>query len=84
MKKYTTKDLTKTFDYSLSELCQIAGCSIVTISNLFKENNKISTKTKDSVVYYLKQESERIYKEEIARISNEHRERIKILNYISR
>lgn len=82
MKKYTTKDLIKTFNNTLGELCKIAGCSVGTMSNIFKENNKISEKTKESVAYYLKQESERMYKEEVARICNEHRERIKLINYI--
>lgn len=83
MKKYTTKDLSEAFNNSsIKSLSEIAECSNITLSNIFKENNKIKQETKEDIIYYLKKESERLYKEDVARICEKHRERIKIINYM--
>lgn len=83
MKEYTTKDLSEAFNNSsIKALSEAAECSAVTLSNIFKENNKIKQETKEDIVYYLKRESERLYKEDVARICEKHRERIKIINYM--
>lgn len=83
MKEYTSKDLSEAFNNSsIKALSEIAECSAVTLSNIFKKNNKIKQETKEDIAYYLKRESERLYKEDVAKICEKHRERIKIINYI--
>lgn len=82
MKEYTAKDLSEAFDSNIIRLSGVAECSAVTLSNIFKENNKIKQETKEDIIYYLKKESERLYKEDVARICEKHRERIKIINYM--
>ena len=82
MKNYTGKDLSNAFNNNLKTLGEITECSATTLSNIFKEDNKIKQETKEDIAYYLKRESERLYKEDVARICEKHRERIKIINYM--